>query len=445
MPKGWVSAKLHELISSEGIFCDGDWVESKDQDPNGEIRLIQLADIGDGHFIDKSYRFLTKSKAKLLKCTYLKKGDVLVARMPDPLGRAIIFPLDDTERYVTVVDVAIIRFGNDFVLNKYCCYIINALPTRNTIAGMQSGTTRKRIARTKLETVAIPLPPFAEQHRIVAKIDALFSRLDKGVETLQNLQQQLRIYRQAVLKWAFEGKLANCKNEKWGYVTLGSICKISSGGTPSRSVSKYYSGNIPWIKTGEIKWNKITNSEEHITAEAMENSSAKYFPVGTILVAMYGQGLTRGRASILGIRATTNQAVCALIPTNSIESSFLYYYFQCNYWNLREKAVGGNQLNLNCNLISKLGIMLPPKHEQATIVSEIESRLSVCDKLEAIVEENLNKAQALKQSILKKAFAGQLVPQDPNDEPAEKLLECIKAGRQSETVRSKTTRKSKRG
>jgi len=277
----------------------------------------------------------------------------------------------------------------------------------------------------------------------VAKIDALFSKLDKGIETLQFVRQQLRTYRQAVLKWAFEGKLTGNITEKWIRTTLGGICKISSGGTPSRNNPKYYSGAIPWIKTGEINWNTIKNSEEYITSEAIENSSAKCFPVGTILVAMYGQGLTRGRAAILGIKAATNQAVCALIPLNYVNNMFLYYYFQCNYWNLREKAIGGNQLNLNAGIISNLEILLPSKPEQLAIVASIESRLSVCDKLETIVDEILAKSETLRQSILKKAFEGRLVPQDTTDEPADKLLERIRAERQKEKEKSKPARRKK--
>src|SRR5690348_15116201 len=94
LPTGWAAATLGELIGREGLFIDGDWIESKDQDPNGHVRLIQLADVGDGHFRDRSSRFLTHEKANELGCTFLQKGDLLIARMPDPLGRCCIFPLD---------------------------------------------------------------------------------------------------------------------------------------------------------------------------------------------------------------------------------------------------------------------------------------------------------------------------------------------------------------
>src|SRR5882724_1620169 len=108
LPEGWAEAELTEAIGPGGVFVDGDWVESKDQDPNGDVRLIQLADIGDGVYRDKSDRFMTKTKAEDLRCTFLNNGDVLIAWMPDPLGRACLFP-GDAKASVTVVDVAIVR------------------------------------------------------------------------------------------------------------------------------------------------------------------------------------------------------------------------------------------------------------------------------------------------------------------------------------------------
>jgi len=126
LPPGWTKSAIEELIGHDGIFCDGDWVESKDQDPNGEVRLIQLADIGDGFFKDQSDRFLTFKKSIELNCTYLQKGDILVARLPDPLGRACIFPLSGIKKFVTVVDVCIIRNNSNLINSQYLLYLINS-------------------------------------------------------------------------------------------------------------------------------------------------------------------------------------------------------------------------------------------------------------------------------------------------------------------------------
>ncbi len=206
LPKGWAFAQLPELITNDGIFIDGDWVESKDQDPDGDVRLIQLADVGDGFFLSKSNRFLTQSKAKGLGCTFLKKGDVLVARMPDPLGRACIFP-GDKKVAVTVVDVCVIRGRLDHFDNLWLMYFINSPAFRESIHALQSGSTRKRISRGNLSTLKLPVPPRSEQTRIVEKLEELLSDLDAGIAELKAAQKKLVKYRQALLKAAVEGTL----------------------------------------------------------------------------------------------------------------------------------------------------------------------------------------------------------------------------------------------
>lgn len=147
IPNGWRSTTISEMIPQAGVFVDGDWIESKDQDPNGDVRLIQLADIGDGNFKNKSSRYLTLKRANELNCTFLQKNDILVARMPDPIGRACMFPLNGSNSFVTAVDVAIIRLGEKNISSKFLMYFINSLYIRREIERLQSGTTRKRISR----------------------------------------------------------------------------------------------------------------------------------------------------------------------------------------------------------------------------------------------------------------------------------------------------------
>lgn len=162
--------KFQSLISQEGLFADGDWVESKDQDPDGEVRLVQLADIGAGVFINKSSRFMTMEKAKLLRCTFLEPGDILIARMPDPIGRACIFP-GLAMPSVTVVDVCIIRPMSEDVNSRWLMHIINSNKFNNNILQFVTGTTRQRISRSNLAKLDIPVPPIAEQKRIAAILD----------------------------------------------------------------------------------------------------------------------------------------------------------------------------------------------------------------------------------------------------------------------------------
>ena len=207
LPSTWALTPLENLIAHDGVFTDGDWVESKDQDPNGSVRLIQLADIADNRFVNKSSRFLTLDKAFELNCTFLKRGDILVARMPDPLGRSCLFPLEGDQSFVTVVDVCVIRLGSVAIEPRYLMRAINSPTVRGQISDLQSGSTRKRISRGNLATVPIPIAPTNEQRRIVEKIEAMFDEIDKGVESLQTARTTLGLYRQSLLKSAFEGRL----------------------------------------------------------------------------------------------------------------------------------------------------------------------------------------------------------------------------------------------
>jgi len=149
LPEGWTSGRVPELIGADGLFSDGDWVESKDQDPAGDVRLVQLADVGDGEYRNRSSRFLTQLKAQELDCSFLHRGDILVARMPDPLGRACLFP-GDPKQCVTVVDVCIIRPAPDAVDTRWLLHTINSPDIRDTIAALEYCTTRKRISRSNL-------------------------------------------------------------------------------------------------------------------------------------------------------------------------------------------------------------------------------------------------------------------------------------------------------
>ena len=260
------------------------------------------------------------------------------------------------------------------------------------------------------------IPPIETQQAIVSKIEELFSELDKGIEDLKTAQQQLKTYRQSVLKWAFEGKLTN-ENVKdgelpknWEMSTIGNIFEVHIGSTPKRNVSEYWGGNINWVSSGEIAFCNITKTKEQITKIGLENTSCKVHPVGTVIIAMIGEGKTRGQAAILKIEASHNQNTAAIrVDNKTYLSELLYYYLFLKYQDNRKVGSGNNQKALNKERVKKIEIPLPPLEEQHLIVQEIESRLSVADKMEESIAQSLQQAEALRQSILKKAFSGELV------------------------------------
>lgn len=192
----------------------------------------------------------------------------------------------------------------------------------------------------------------------------------------------------------------------WKKEPLGKICKTTSGGTPSRKNQSYYqNGTIPWVKSGELENNIITTSEEFITEEGLLNSSAKIFPAGTLLIALYGA--TIGKLAFLGIDAATNQAVCGIFQNENVSLKYLYYYLLFQRPNLIKQGVGGAQPNISQTILKKLEISYPDSiTEQQRIVARIEELFSELDKAVDTLKTTKEQLEVYRQAVLKAAFEG---------------------------------------
>ncbi len=193
---------LEQALKTASVFTDGDWVESKDQDPNGEVRLTQLADVGDGTWLDKSARFLTAAKAEQLRCTLLEPGDVLVARMPDPLGRACVFPGNERP-CVTVVDVCVIRPDPGAHTSDWLAACINSPSVRQQVGRFATGTTRSRVSRGNLKKVLVPDVPLRVQKAYSGRMEGL-ARLRAQMLRTGTLESELA---STLTARAFNGEL----------------------------------------------------------------------------------------------------------------------------------------------------------------------------------------------------------------------------------------------
>lgn len=196
----------------------------------------------------------------------------------------------------------------------------------------------------------------------------------------------------------------------WQLKKLGDVCHTTSGGTPSRQKSSYYNGNIPWVKSGELDKGLILDTEEKISEEAVKNSSAKIFPKGTLLIALYGA--TIGKLAFLGVDAATNQAICGIFKNDNIDSNYLFHFLFYKKPNLVKQGIGGAQPNISQGILKNLDLPIPPLPEQQAIVSKIEELFS---ELENAKQQLLTAQQQLKvyrQSLLKWAFEGRLTNKD---------------------------------
>ena len=221
--------------------------------------------------------------------------------------------------------------------------------------------------------------------------------------------------------------------DSWKWMRLGDVGSWASGSTPSRSNPEYYGGNIPWLKTGDLNDDYIIDTSEYITELALNKTSVRLNPIGSVLMAMYGA--TIGKIGILKIEATTNQACCACIPCNGIYNKYLFYFLLAYRKDFIKMGAGGAQPNISKEKIVTTVFPLPPLAEQKRIVAKIEKLLPYVERYEKAYNEwqQLNKRFPgnLQKSVLQLAIQGRLVPQCPEEGNAEDLYKQIQAEKQN--------------
>lgn len=256
----------------------------------------------------------------------------------------------------------------------------HVMPKAKTLV---SGSTpsRQRVDPQSFYRIKAPLPPLPEQR----KIAAVLGQVQRAIEQQDRLVSLTKELKKALLNQVFTHGLRGEPQketeigpmpESWELSKIGSVARIQSGGTPARDVPEYWqSGTIPWVKTGEIDYCLIRETEERITPDGLANSAARLLPAGTLLMAMYGQGVTRGRVAILGIESATNQACASITPyeESQVSSRFLYYLLEYHYEDLRRLGHGANQRNMNAALIRGFPVAFPTSVEQAAVVSALEA------------------------------------------------------------------------
>lgn len=347
-------------------------------------------------------------------------GDVIACEGGEP-GRAAVWRSSEP----IALQKALHRIRPTAALDpSYLARYLQHAAVSRLLEPLFTGTTIKHLPQEKLRQVPIPLPPRAEQERIVAAIDEHLSHLDAAEASLSTVLDRLGrfddlVYRQTLLT---VGRSR----------ALGEVVRTSSGGTPQRNRSDLFGGPIPWIKSGELGDSVVTTSEETITERALDESSAKLVPEGTVLIAMYGA--TIGKLGRVGMeRAATNQAVAALFPSPEVDREFLWNVLRALRNDLVRLGKGGAQPNISQGILRELRIPVPGLTEQLLANEQVSRCVMLLEAMRGACILAAGRSVALRRSILAAAFAGKLVPQDPTDEPASVLLDRIRTERAAAT------------
>ncbi len=399
----WQTVTLSEAVG-DGFFIDGDWVESKDQDPNGDVRLIQLADVGINRFVDKSHRFMTSDAAKRLRCTMLEPGDILVARMPDPIGRACIFP-GDSKPCATVVDVCIIRPNTQISNPRFLVHLFNSPRFQQEVAQFVTGTTRQRISRGNLNKIPFPLPPVPEQERIAARLDAADQLRAWRRDALARLDALMHSLFKTMFPTSVREPLIGLNpQERDGecWMKLTDVARLVTGHTPSRRHPEYWGGDIPWISLTEIRsldCKVAYDTSEHATVEGIAKSSAVIHPAGTVC---FSRTASVGFVTMMGRPMSTSQDFVNWICGEQLNPTYLMFALRYSRESLRALSSGSTHKTIYFPTVEEFRAFIPP----LSLQQEFADKLAQIETVRARMEASRVELDGLFASLQNEAFGG---------------------------------------
>ncbi len=483
LPHGWVLATLGDMVRDpKGDFVDGPFgsnLKANEYRSEG-IPVFKIQNIKAGYFLDKNIQFVSPQKADLLNRHSFKLGDLIVTKLGEPLGLCCKVPNKYPEGII-VADLMRIRPSSSIVDTDYLVYLINSKQVQDQFKEITKGTTRARVNLTIVRGITIPLPPLKEQRRIVAKIEELLSKVRHTKEQLTHAEEQLSTYRQAILKNAFEGKLTSnwrksqqssssgqqvlfeikknrkLKAQQGKEKTISSLTHDEKSQLPklpkgwvwcrneelldyttsgSRDWKQYYSKTgALFIRTQDIKTNilNLTGVAKVKLPKKVEGKRS-LVEVNDLLMTITGANVGKVAHVERQIgEAYVSQSVALMKFIDKRISRYLFYYFQAKGFggSLIEKMVYGvGRPVLSLENMKDVPVCICSIEEQNKIVEELDSQLSICDKLEDVIFQKISEISLLEQSILKRAFEGKLTEQNDTDISAEVSLHQLKKERE---------------
>lgn len=405
LPSNWRSVALGEVCTAiRGVtFPSGEMLLEASENSVACLTTSGVQDVvawGSRRFIPKVY---IASDEQMLRL-----GDILVstANSKALVGKSCVVR-DLTFPCTFGTFVTVLRPKSD-ISPEFLAAWMRSPDARAHFYGASSNTTNISNLRVgDLLALQISLPPVAEQKRIAAILTKMMAAVDKARAAAEAQLEATQLILASELRVVFDSP----RSRSWPCKPLSEIADTCSGTTPSRARADYYGGDIPWIKTAELRDGVISKAEEHVTVSALEETSLKLLPKGTLLIAMYGQGQTRGRTGLLEIPATINQACFAILPNSDrFRTEFVQWWFRHNYARLRRdtEGRGGGQPNLNGQVLREQKVPTPSLEEQDQIVRQLQMRSALISPVEENLLAQIEGITALPACVLNQAFRGEI-------------------------------------
>ncbi|HMV65807.1 MAG TPA: restriction endonuclease subunit S [Myxococcota bacterium] len=425
------------------------------------VRVVRLGNLGVGEFKDADKSFVSEAHAAELERHRLFDGDLLIAALAEPVGRCCQVPRSILP---AIVKADCIRFRPRPEVNRrFVMHWLNSPEAKKNAERHSHGVGRLRINMGAIRELPVPLPTRPVQDRTVEAIETHFSRLDAAVTSLTRAKANLKRARASVLKAAVEGRLVPTEAalahaegrdyepasalvaridraprpnryktrstnvipghaalsvgdtgatlpDGWTRAPMVEVARMESGHTPSRNHPEWWDGDVPWVGIADAREHHggvIHDTEQHTNGDGLANSAARLLPAGTVCVS---RTASVGYVIVLGRPMATSQDFVDWVCTDALDPDWVRVVFLADREALLRFGKGSVHKTIYFPELLSLHIAIPPLAEQRRIVAEVDRRLSVLDALDASVDANLARCARLRQSVLKLAFEGRLVP-----------------------------------
>jgi type I restriction enzyme, S subunit len=425
---GWSAATIASLAEPTGIAYGV--LKPGPKVPNG-IPMLRVTDVRAGRVDSSAIYRISSVLDEEYSRTKLRGGEVVLS-IQGTVGRVAVIP-DELAGANISRTLAMIRL-EDPSLASWVQRALESPHVQQAMRDAVGGTTRDSYNLRDLRRLTIPIAPADSRATILPFLDRAERLVASSTTRLVGAQRAVTRLRQSILASACSGRLtADWRDQtrstsgvapaassqgpskpaeipdSWERVPLGRVAEIRLGGTPSRKTDTYWNGGVPWISSGEVANCRISDTRETISGAGLKNSNAKLYPAGTVLIAMIGEGKTRGQSAILDIEASTNQNVAGILPNPALVSSeYVWRWALAQYEITRAAGRGGNQPALNGQKVRELMIPVPPLAEQHEIVARVDRLVTLTDTLATRTAGAVTSVERSSCAVLAKAFRGDL-------------------------------------